>query len=123
MCEATISTPSIESDNIATTSQTNVTEEATKVCSHCKQELPLSSFSHNKKSSDKLQYWCKSCIRASQAKFKASKKAASSPLASYDSIKGDPASPLYGFTPRELMEELQARGFHGSLEYVHTIIL
>ena len=40
-----------------------MTDEKTKVCTKCGQELPLSEFVIQKKSKDGLMYWCKSCMK------------------------------------------------------------
>lgn len=78
-------------------------EEGFKVCKSCKHELPLSAFVHKSNSKDGYSYVCKKC----KTKFEG----------------GNPE--LAKFTPKELMDELKARGYKGELKYVtvHTIVI
>lgn len=75
----------------------------TKVCACCGNELPIEAFNKHGRSKDGYEAICRAC------KTK---------------IKGSNPE-LLKFTPRELMDELRARGYHGQLEYVqrHTINL
>ena len=69
---------------------------ATKRCKSCGQLLPIIAFKTDPRSKDGYCHICNAC----KAKGK----------------EGNPK--LAEFTPRELMEELRARGYHGTLEYV-----
>lgn len=69
---------------------------STKICSCCGNELPITAFSKHGKSRDGYSHVCRAC----KAK----------------TGNGNPE--LAKFTPRELIEELRARGYHGTLEYV-----
>lgn len=74
---------------------------STKVCTCCGNELPVTAFNKHGRSKDGYEAICRAC----KAKMK------------------DGNSELSKFTPRELIEELRVRGYHGTLEYVqkHTI--
>ena len=69
---------------------------ATKVCACCGNELPITAFNKHGKSKDGYETICRAC------KTK---------------IKGSNPE-LLKFTPRELIDELSARGYHGTLELV-----
>ena len=69
---------------------------ATKRCKSCGQLLPIIAFKADPRSKDGHCHVCNAC----KAKGK----------------EGNPK--LAEFTPRELMEELSARGYHGTLEYI-----
>ena len=71
-------------------------QTATKRCKSCGQLLPIIAFKTDLRSKDGHCHVCNAC----KAKGK----------------EGNPK--LAEFTPRELMEELRARGYHGTLEYV-----
>ena len=43
---------------------------ATKTCSKCKKEKPLSAFSVKKRSRDGLSYWCKDCANEYKKSYK-----------------------------------------------------
>ena len=77
--------------------------EVTKVCKSCGRQLPLSAFHLHNKSKDGHGNECKECSRRRSAKAIA-KNAKSNPLAQ--------------FTARQLMIELNRRGYEGTLEYV-----
>lgn len=69
---------------------------STKVCTCCGNELPVTAFNKHGRSKDGYEAICRAC----KAKVK------------------DGNSELSKFTPRELIEELRVRGYHGTLEYV-----
>ena len=89
----------------------------TKRCPRCGRTLTVEHFSRHGKSKDGLQTYCKECHRAMCAKTNDKRIGGIYP----PPVKGDPNSPLGNFTPRELLEELQRRGFHGEFQYTYNI--
>ena len=87
-----------------------------KKCSKCGKELPVSLFGKNASQKDGLQIWCKSCVsNYSRNKTKAG---------SDDKLKKIYTNPdLAKFSPRQLIDELKARGYSGELKYIQTIKL
>lgn len=90
-------------------------ENQTKVCSKCGNRLPISEFSKGN-GADGLRSWCKNCMSKATKEYRERKKLA--PV----------ANPLLkDFTPQELITELRARGYTGSLTFeevkVHHIKL
>lgn len=69
----------------------------TKVCKVCGNELPLDCFNRHGRSSDGYASVCKACAKKQG---------------------GTTNAELAKFTPRELIAELAARGYHGKLVYV-----
>ena len=105
------------------------TQEATKICTCCKQEKPLSEFNRRKASPDGLSYVCRTCQvkRVRESRNKA--KNLPPPITIPDDIingigpeyLGKPIqrrTPLSAYTPRELMLELKRRRFVGYLEWI-----
>lgn len=92
-------------------------EMATKVCSHCGRELPVSEFNKRSASSDGLQHWCRDCMHKSYSESYKRRVVVSS--LSHD----DASNPLASFKLRELIEELRRRGYKGKLTYTHEILL
>lgn len=92
-------------------------EIQTKTCAKCGRTLAVSMFNKCTNSSDGLQSYCRECqaednrTRAEKGKTKPKKMPEGC----------DPA--LAGFTPRQLMNELRARGYHGEISYTYKIIL
>lgn len=78
---------------------------ATKVCTSCGNELPLSAFHKHGNSKDGYSSVCIACKATKLANAK----------------EGNPK--LAQFTPRELIEELRARGYRGKLEYVERHLI
>ena len=101
--------------------------EATKVCSKCGKELPLSEFYKHTYTRDGLMSHCKGChytiTRKNLEKRKAKKEA--------DSIVEKPhvfhkvyLNPeLAKFQPKDLIAELRARGYSGELCIKQTIVV
>lgn len=99
-----------------------------KRCSRCNRELDESQFYKNKNSADGLQIWCKDCMReTSKSRYymlreeHLMKKEMEEGGGNIHKIYTN--NELAKFTPRELMEELKARGYTGELRYVQTIKL
>lgn len=73
-----------------------------KRCGKCGKDLPESEFYRKEKSPDGLQSYCKTCQSLNNRKMK----------------KNGGGNPdLSSFTPRQLIEELRARGYKGKLIY------
>lgn len=83
-----------------------------KTCIQCGRELPEEMFWKNSSFSGGLMSRCKDCENERRRNMRKSNKLS----------KG--CNPeLEKFTPRELIQELKARGYKGKLEYVQTIEL
>ena len=76
--------------------------EEKKVCKGCGRELPLSEFGKHDRSKDGHMSVCKECRRRRTSKT--------------DSA----VNPLEKFTARQLMHELNLRGYDGELKYVEV---
>lgn len=83
----------------------------TKICRICGEEKPINDFSKNNQYKDGHDTRCKCCLNEYHKSLPKKHKA----------IAGNPA--LADFTPRELIEELRARGYKGTLEFTKTITL
>lgn len=59
--------------------ENTTTTIATKRCSKCGKELPLSEFHKHSKAKDGLQSWCKHCTVVANANYNASKRAKNTP--------------------------------------------
>lgn len=81
----------------------------TKKCACCGQELPTTEFYASQRNKDGLQSYCKKCAIEANKKY------------SNKSIGGSEL--LKDFTPRQLIEELKARGYKGKLYYTNEIVL
>lgn len=88
-------------------------QQATKVCTRCNRELPVSEFYKNKSKSDGRHSYCKECFKKYYKRQMAS--AVTPPKV------GNPE--LSGFTPRQLIQELRDRGYRGTLTYTNEIKL
>lgn len=80
--------------------------EQTKVCAKCGRTLPLESFRKHHLSKDGYSKICKAC-KANNI--------------NHDITNANPK--LAEFTPRELIDELKARGYYGTLTYVEKHII
>jgi hypothetical protein len=97
----------------------------TKICKKCGQELPVENFSKNSRTKDGLQGHCKKCAleyaKASYAKRKERRKE-NERIEFEKKYKIYTNQDLAKFTPRELMLELKARGYVGTLLYEEVIV-
>jgi hypothetical protein len=83
-----------------------------KICKVCGRELPLSAFKKHRLSKDGYTAYCKTCAsHKREAKI------------DFASTMGGGNPALKDFTPRELIEELKARGYKGKLTIEREIIL
>lgn len=87
----------------------------TKKCTKCGQELPVTEFFRNKAAKDGLQHYCKKCQNEILKTSKKNKKINKLP----DKEGCNPE--LAKFKPRELIEELRARGYTGTLTYTFKV--
>ena len=110
------------------------TQEQTKICHCCEQEMPVSEFPKNKRSKDGLNIYCKECQNAKMRENRRRRnhrKTSTLPPPSVipddildgigEEYVGKPIqrrTPLSAYTPRELMLELKRRRFIGHLEWV-----
>ena len=89
-----------------------------KVCKKCGRELADSCFNKSKANKDGLQTYCRECqSNISHEQYAAKKRVTTQPIAP----KSNEA--LANFTPRQLIDELKARGYTGELKYTYTIKL
>lgn len=85
----------------------------TKICRICGEEKPITDFPKHHQCKDGYNTLCKCCANARQKAYFNARK-----------ITPKGANPaLVNFTPRELIEELRARGYKGTLEFTKTITL
>lgn len=96
---------------------TNETTQ-TKTCPKCGRTLTAEHFYVSNRSNDGLQCYCKDCTRQTNAQCYRRSKQANTPQ-----IVKSCTHALAEFTPRQLIEELRARGYKGELQYVNIIKL
>ena len=89
----------------------------TKFCKECGKELPLSAFSQHHVSKDGYMSVCNDCRETKRKQ----NPMGGGKLIVKPIVGGNPD--LAGFTPRELIEELKARGYKGTLKIEREIIL
>lgn len=87
----------------------------TKKCSKCGRELPTIEFWKNATKDDGLQDYCKDCGKD----YSKNKKTV--PGKNLKKVYSN--SDLAKFTPRQLMDELKARGYTGELQFTQKIML
>ena len=100
------------------------TKEEKKFCPHCKQFKPLTAFTKDKRSKDSLYYICKDCAKERQKEYLRNyydKKVAAKKEAA--ALEAEKKTALSSYTPRQLMEELMARGYEGCLKKIVSIEL
>jgi len=91
----------------------------TKICRKCGKELSIDNFYKDRSAEDGLRCYCKACIKA----YNASKKTDTERRRGGGGTKEVPNPALAKFKPRELIEELKARGYKGTLTYEQVITL
>lgn len=91
-----------------------------KICKKCGRELDESSFPRNKKLKDGLSSICRDCSNAAQRAWYHDHKVVGGGK-SMNLVYSNPE--LAKFTPRQLIDELRARGYTGELKYTQTIKL
>lgn len=101
----------------------------TKVCKHCGRELPLSDFYTNSKAKDGHATYCKVCSNAISVEYARKRRERKKAEAKENErmefekkYKIYTDKELAKFTPRQLMLELKARGYVGSLMYEEVIV-
>lgn len=93
-----------------------MTTTTTKICRVCGKEKPISEFGKNSQYKDGVDSRCKDC-RNAYAKGWYNGNATSHKQAT----NTNPS--LSNFTPRELIDELRARGYKGTLTFTKQIVL
>ena len=97
-----------------------LTTQETKVCKCCGRELPINSFAANIKSNDGRQGVCRECMGKKQkASHSNNRKKGGDKLPEPKAVNPE----LAKFKARELIEELAARGYKGTLEYTFSVTL
>ena len=86
--------------------------ETTKLCTGCNRELPLEAFGRMASAPDGLSYRCKECVNAAKREYHHSRKKLKRVFTNPD---------FANFTPRQLIDELKARGYSGELKSTQTI--
>ena len=101
----------------------------TKVCKHCGRELPLSDFYTNSKAKDGYATYCKVCSNAISVECARKRRARKKEEAKENErIEFEKKYKIYTdkelakFTPRQLILELKARGYVGTLLYEEVIV-
>lgn len=99
---------------------TLVTNE-TKVCKGCGRELPLNEFAANIRAKDGRQPYCRDCMHERHVAAKANPKKGKKQGGMPEPKAVNPE--LAKFKARDLIEELAARGYKGTLEYTFSVTL
>lgn len=97
----------------------------TKRCPKCGRLLPTSEFNKSTAKYDGLQSYCRDCqrkqLRERYTKLKKSSTEKSEIIATQCSATKNPK--LADFQPRELIAELQARGYRGKLYITREVVV
>jgi hypothetical protein len=104
-------------------------EIKTKVCRKCGRELPLSEFHKKSSAKDGLQPFCKECSNkmASECAKRSREKKKAQKIEN-ERVEFEKKYKIYTnkelakFTPRELILELKARGYVGTLLFEEVIV-
>lgn len=101
----------------------------TKLCKHCGRELPLSDFYTNSKAKDGYATYCKVCNNAISVEYARKRRERKKAEAKENErVEFEKKYKIYTnrelakFTPRELILELKARGYVGTLLYEEVIV-
>lgn len=86
-----------------------------KICRKCGKELSIDNFYKDRTTKDGFGFYCKACIKA----YNASKKTDTERRGGLTKVFTNPD--LAKFKPRELIDELKARGYKGTLTYEQII--
>lgn len=104
-------------------------EIKTKVCATCHAELPVEEFSKNANAKDGLQSSCRKCKSAYMKEYWKRKVAKiEEERIENERVEFEKKYKIYTnrelakFTPRELMLELKARGYRGTLIFEEVIV-
>lgn len=104
-------------------------EIKTKVCRKCGQELPISEFTRKAKAKDGLQCYCKKCNSKATIEYaRKRKEREKAQKIENERVEFEKKYKIYTnrelakFTPRELILELKARGYVGTLLYEEVIV-
>lgn len=89
----------------------------TKTCKQCGRELPIRDFKKNHLSKDGYVDSCNDCVAKKYRKTRSSK------IQDFPTCHKGGNPDLASFTPRELIEELKARGYKGKLTIEREIVL
>lgn len=101
----------------------------TKVCKRCGRELPVSDFYTNNKAKDGLATYCKECSNVLSVEYARKRRERKKAEAKENErmefekkYKIYTDKELAKFTPRQLILELKARGYVGTLLYEEVIV-
>lgn len=99
-------------------------EIKTKVCNKCGRELPIEMFSKGK-NKDGLQRTCKECVSVYMKEYAERRKAQRKEKENAEFEKEHKIytnKDLAKFSPRDLILELKARGYRGSLVFEEIVV-
>ena len=127
------------------TPNTMETNTPMKRCAHCGAVKPVSEFYRNTNNADNLQGTCKACCkvyyhlrRGTERRLRDGKRRLRDARQTFEHALDEASAERHGdvmqrpdvplnpdlkaFTPRQLMRELYARGYEGSLTYSEQVV-